>query len=427
MLRFTAALLAFAAAVFAEVRPMTMRQAVETALKQNSDTALARLDEEKARQGVRLARDPFIPQIGVGSGLAYSNGFPMSIEGSAPSIVQAQATQYLFNRPQMYAIAQAKENAKGAATAVTAAQDEIAYRTAALYLDAERAARVGELARKDAESLTRVLEAVQTQVKEGRALPLAAKQAEFSAAQARAAAEALADEQATAETALALVLGFGAEDRVRPAVETRPAPAIPESEALAISAALESNKQLKQLESQVAAKELQMKGEKAARLPRADLVAQYAVLGRFNNYDRFYNAFQRNNGQIGVSLQLPILPGPGISARVAQTTSDVARLKIEQRNVRNRLSADLQAAFRDIRKADTAAEVARLDLEAARERLSVALAQMQEGRVSLRDVEEARVVENGKWMAFYDAQYAAEKAKWNVLRLTGGLTAEVRK
>jgi hypothetical protein len=52
---------------------------------------------------------------------------------------------------------------------------------------------------------------------------------------------------------------------------------------------------------------------------------------------------------------------------------------------------------------------------------------MQEGRASLRDVEEARVVENGKWMTFYDAQYAAEKAKWNLLRLTGGLTAEVRK
>src|SRR6202521_3428580 len=92
----------------AEVFPMTLREAVATALKQNPELTLARLDEEKARVGVRLARDPFTPRIVVGSGLAYSNGFPMSIEGSAPSVVQANATQFLFNRPQSYAVAQAQ-------------------------------------------------------------------------------------------------------------------------------------------------------------------------------------------------------------------------------------------------------------------------------------------------------------------------------
>jgi outer membrane protein TolC len=86
---------------------MTLRQAVEAALKQSPDIALARLDEEKARQGVRLARDPFVPRVTVGSGLAYSNGFPMSIEGSAPSVVQAHASAFIFNRPQSFTVAQA--------------------------------------------------------------------------------------------------------------------------------------------------------------------------------------------------------------------------------------------------------------------------------------------------------------------------------
>jgi len=43
----------------------------------------------------------------------------------------------------------------------------------------------------------------------------------------------------------------------------------------------------------------------------------------------------------------------------------------------------------------------------------------------LRQVEEARVLENQKWIAFYDAQYAVEKARWNVLRLTGELVTSV--
>src|SRR5580693_8974156 len=143
-------LIAFVCSLQAEVHPMTLRQAVETALKQNPDITLARLDELKARQGVLVARDPFTPHLIIGSGLAYSSGFPMSIEGSAPSVVQANIVADLFNRQQSLAVAQAKENARGAALGVTSKRDEVVFRTAFLYLDAERAGRLGEFARKQA-------------------------------------------------------------------------------------------------------------------------------------------------------------------------------------------------------------------------------------------------------------------------------------
>ncbi|MGB7718967.1 MAG: TolC family protein, partial [Bryobacteraceae bacterium] len=210
-----ASFLGLACLLRAEVRPMTLRQAVETALKQNPDIALSRLEEESARQAVRVAKDPFTPRLTVGSGLAYSNGFPMSIEGSAPSIVQGRAIQDLFNRPQSFAVAQAKENARGAALSVVGKRDEVAYRTASLYLDAERAARIGALARKDAESLDKVLETVRALVREGRALPLAEKQAALDVARARQTAESLEADQATAETDLAIAIGLSADERVR--------------------------------------------------------------------------------------------------------------------------------------------------------------------------------------------------------------------
>jgi outer membrane protein TolC len=241
----------------------------------------------------------------------------------------------------------------------------------------------------------------------------------------RALAASLEDEQAASETALALALGFPAEDRVRPVEEQRPAPALPESEPAAIAAAQKSSNDLRRLESQIAAKQLEIRGAQADRLPRADLVAQYGMLARFNNYAEFFQKFQRNNVQVGVALQLPVLLGPGVSARVAQATADIGRFKIEYANARNKISSDLQASFREVKKAETAAEVARLDLDVAREQLSVNLAQMQEGRVLLRQVEESRVIENDKWIAFYDAQYNIEKARWNVLRLTGELTGAI--
>jgi outer membrane protein TolC len=412
--------LAVAGFLRAETHPMTLRQAAEAAMKQNPDVFLAHMEEDKARAGVRIARQPFMPRVVVGSGLAYSDGFPMSIEGSAPSVMQANAVATIFNRPLSFQVAQAKEDARGAAIAVTAKRDEVAYRITALFLEAERAARLGSLARKAVESQQTVLDTVHAQVAEGRALPLAEKQAALALARASQAAENLDDAQAAAETSLAIALGFSAQDRVHPAERDRPLPALPESQDRAIQTALDSNVELRQLQSQLMSKELERRGQKAGRLPRMDLVAQYGMLAQFNNYSEFFQKFQRNNVELGVSFQLPLF-SPAVGAQVSQTDADLNRLRVEMTSARNRIAADIQESFREVRKAETAANVARLDLEVARAQLDVTLAQMREGRAPLRQVEEARLLENDKWMAFHDAQFTVEKARWNVLRFTGGL------
>lgn len=414
------------AGAHAEVHVLTLRQTVELALKQNPDLALARLDELKANQEIRVAKDPFSPRIHVGSGLAYSSGFPLSIEGAAPSIVQARASQFLVNRQQHYLIAQARENARGAGFATSAKQDEIAFRTTSVFLDAERAARVSQMARKQVEALEKVQQAVRGRVEEGRELPIEAKRAALNLARARQAVELLESDQATAETSLAMLLGFSAEDRVRGPEQDRDAPELPSSENAAVESAIRSSKELRRLESAVASKGLEARAQKAARLPRIDLVAQYGLFARFNNYEDFFRRFQRHNGQVGVSFQIPLLAGPGVSALAAQAEGDAARVRVEMNATRNRITQDTKQSFRDLQKAGTGREVARLDLDLAREQLSITLALMGEGRASMRQVEEARFVENEKWIAFYDAQYAVERAQWSLLRQTGELLAALR-
>jgi outer membrane protein TolC len=426
MSKLTVFLLALAALGRAEVHSLTLRQTIELAVRQNPDVAIARLEEAKARAAIRAARDPFLPRLTAGSGMAYTNGFPSSIEGSAPSIVQAVAQQYLFNRPQSLEVARAREIARGAAIAVAGQRDEVLYRATALYLDAERAARVGALARTAIERQQAVLDSIRAQIAEGRALPLAEKQAELALARDRQAVESVDDEQAAAETALALALGFPAEDRVRAVVQERPSPPLPASEQQAADAALAANGELRRLESAIAAKQLEMRGAAAARLPRVDLVAQYSMLAKFNNYTEYFSHFQRNNGELGVSFQVPLLV-PGVGSATAQGQADLSRLRIQLSTARNRIVSDLAESLRAARRAQTAADVARLDLEVAREQITVSLAQFQEGRQTMRQVEEARLAENDKWIAFYDAQYALEKARWNVLRWNGGLIESAAK
>ena len=65
-----------AVGLLAEVRTLTLRQAVELALEQNPDLALARLDEKKAEQAVRLAKDPFTPRWWLAAVWPTAAGFP---------------------------------------------------------------------------------------------------------------------------------------------------------------------------------------------------------------------------------------------------------------------------------------------------------------------------------------------------------------
>ena len=82
--------LLFTAFLRAETITLTLKEAVNRALQESPDIMLARLDEQKALLNVRVVKDPFSPKVGMGSGVAYTNGYPLSIEGSGPSIVQAR-------------------------------------------------------------------------------------------------------------------------------------------------------------------------------------------------------------------------------------------------------------------------------------------------------------------------------------------------
>jgi len=93
----------------------------------------------------------------------------------------------------------------------------------------------------------------------------------------------------------------------------------------------------------------------------------------------------------------------------------------------NRIISEIQKTFRDVKKAETAAGVARLDLEVAQEQLAVILAQVEEGRATRKQAEEAQVAETDKRVAFQDSQYALEKSRWSLLHASGGLIAWLEK
>lgn len=422
---FATGVFATTGAAWAEVHPLTLRQAVETALRENPDLVLARLDEQRALAGIRVAKDPFFPKVFAGSGDAKTWGYPGSIEGAAPSIVQTRTDMTLFNRPKSYEVARAKENARGAAIGVESKSEEAAYQTASAFLDAEQMRQSAESLRLEVESLQRVSEAIKLRVEEGRELAIENKRVAVDLARARQRLDGLTGDLDYAEASLAVVLGFPAGDRVQPLEDESKRPEIPESEEAARELALQNSREIRRLESELEAKGFEVRGYKSARLPVVDFVGQYSLFDK-SIYQQYFPHIQRNNGQLGVSVQVPLLIGSGSKGLLTQAETDVLQLRAQVNQTRNRIGLETQKSYQDLKKAEGASEVAKLDLDYAREQVSVLLAQFGEGRIPRQRVDDARLNEQEKWIAFYDAQHAQEKARLNVLRQTGTLLAALR-
>ena len=415
-----------AISLFAETRTLTLKQAVELALDQSPDLVLARLDELKANQAVRAARDPFIPKVYVGSGLAYTYGFPMSIDGSAPSIVQARGVASLYDKTKSLKLAEERENVRTAKVTVEGRREEVAERVALAYLEADRAARLARVAGKQVDALTQVLESIKAKVSEGRAIRLDEMRADLERERSRERARLLEGDARFAQTQLSLLVGGSADDRIEPNPELAPIQGMPESETAAVTQALESSNELKRLQSSLLAQGFNLQLQRAARLPKIELVAQYGLFAKFNNFDQYFNRFQRNNAQIGLSFQLPVLAGTAASAATATAQAESNRLRAELGRVRNRTSYATQRAYQAVTNAERGRELARLELELQRENVAVTLARQEGGRATLADVEQARFNEGERWIGYYDAQYQLERAKVALLRWSGALLVALR-
>src|SRR3984957_17269864 len=355
-MRFLVVLCVFVVSAGAETKTMTLRQALDRALEQNPDVLLARLDQQKARDQILIAKDPFYPKVYGGGGFAWTNGSPVSIDGNPPSIFQARTDMTLFDRAQSYKVAEAKEGLRGSAIDVTKQQEEAAYRVALLFLDSEQAAHSFDAAQQQIENFTKVKGLMDARVEEGRELPIEARKAKLNVDRAKHQADVLHENLIVAETGLAQVLGLGPDDRVRAAEEERAAIALPVSEDASIEEALEHSPELRRLESNMEMKTLEIKGYHAARLPKVDL---------------------------GASVTIPLLIGRTARAYSSQAEADVAKLRVEVARTRSRITADLRRAYEEVKSSDSARELAHDDLLLTREELDVDLAQAEEGRLPL--------------------------------------------
>jgi outer membrane protein len=414
-----------AGAAIAEVHSLTLPQALEIASRQNPDVALARLDQQRAEDGIKVAHDPFVPKVYGGSGLAYTYGYPNAINGNAPSLFEARTEMSIYNRPQSYQLAAARETARGSQLGTQAKGDEVAYQAADLFLSASEAERERHTISEQVPSLQQVVQATTAGVNEGSDLPIELKRARVNLAVSQQRLESTGLDQDYYEMMLAVALGYPASDRVKPVDTDISLPLAPESEDQATDMALRNNRELRQMQSNVLAKQLELRSYKSSRLPQVSLVAQYALFAKYN-YESYFQKFQRNNFQIGAAVTIPLLIGSASQGLAEQALTDMQKIRIQMDQVRNRIITETRRSYQQWKKAESFRDLVRMQLDLAREQMTVYLAQNAEGRVPIRTVEQARLEESDRWIDFYVAETQVKRTQLAILREMGTLLAAMR-
>jgi outer membrane protein TolC len=114
---------------------VSLKRAVELALAHSPAAAQASADNQRAFASYREAKNQYLPQLVVGSGLGDSWGYPLSLEGSAPSLVNINAQSTLFNPALRDFIHAANLEYKAVEEGTKDRRDQIAQDTVLTYME----------------------------------------------------------------------------------------------------------------------------------------------------------------------------------------------------------------------------------------------------------------------------------------------------
>jgi len=166
------------------------------------------------------------------------------------------------------------------------------------------------------------------------------------------------------------------------------------------------------------------RGEHRSMWPTVDFAAQYAVLAKFNNYQKFFqpNSFQRNNASIGTVIRFPFF-SPTQRSRARAADYDALRAKHEVETTRNQVSAQTLKLQRSVEQLAAAQDVAELEYEVAKSNLDAVQIRVDAGTANLHDEDDARNQANERYDTLQDTRFELQRARIALLRATGDLTS----
>ena len=405
------------ATLAAETLPL--KRAVELALSHSTTAGVASADEQRAFASYREARNQFIPQFIVGSGLGKSWGFPLSLEGSAPAIVNLNSQSALINPALRDFAHAAKTEWKATSVRTKDQRNQVIQDTVLSYAELSKwETLLNHLHQEQADAI-KMEQIVNQRIQEGVDNPLTRNKAHLTTARVRL---RLAEAQGAIDVLrnrLSQLTGLPASSIETAPESMPPLPEVKQEDDLS-GKAVQTSPAVQAAETRATAQDFRARGEHRAMWPSVDFAAQYAMLSKYNNYDLFFKTFQRNNATLGVAIRFPFL-SPSQHARAQAADADALRARKEAEAAKNQVSEETLKLQRSVEQLAAAQEVADLEFQVAQSNLEALQVRMDAGTATLHDVEDARGQANQRYNALQDVNFELERARITLLRATGDL------
>lgn len=413
-----------ALALPARAQDFTLQRAIQLALAHSTATGASTADQMHAYEAYMEARSGFIPQVTVGSDVGYAYGFPLSLEGSAPTVFNVTSQSSVLNLAQREFVRAAKAEWRASSAQDRDRRSQVMLDTTLSYAELNKWERELQVLRDQSNVTHNIEYSVLQRVKEGVDSPVDETKARLTSAQVRlriAQAEGSAD---LLRAHLSQLTGIAAQSitTVGDSIPALPTPDPPPSPAPAV-AAVQSNDVVEAAELRARAQLLKAKGEHRALWPSIDFAAQYGLISSaLTNFEQFFriNTFQNQNVTFGLVIRLPFLNfSQKAAARAAD--ADAIRAGKDAQATKDEVSMETLRLQRAVEQAAAARDVADLQNQLAQSGLTTAQTRMQSAVATLNELQNAQFQSDLRSAELMDAQFDLERTQLQLLRATGGL------
>jgi outer membrane protein TolC len=406
-------------ATLGQAEPLPLERAIRLALAHSTTSAIAKADVQRAFASYRELRNNYLPQLTVGSGLGWSYGFPLSIEGAAPALANAVAQSTVFNLSQRQFVNAAKTEWHASEFQDKDQRNAVIQDVALTYAElAKWEARLLRLQQYEAQA-QQMEQAVAERLQAGVDSAVDLNKAKLSSARVRlhrAEARGSAD---VLRRHLSTLTGLPVSS-IELAPETIPAlPPVAAEEDLS-EKAIASSPVIKLAEQHSLAESMRAVGEHRALYPTIDFSAQYARLSTFNNYNQYYKNFQPDNATIGLAFRIPLF-NASQRARAEAAEAEALKAKKQADAARDQVAEETLKLQRAAEQLAAAREVAELEYQLAQAGLDAAQTRVDAKTGTLHELADARVQAAERFLRFQDADFEYQRARMSLLRATGDL------
>lgn len=404
-----------------QAEPLPLDRAIRLALAHSTGSAIANADVQRSFASYRELRNNFVPQLVAGSGLGWTYGYPLSIQGSPPSLLDVVAQSSIFNPAQRQFLGAAKIDWQAAQFQDKDQRNAVIQDVALTYAElAKWEARLARLQDYEAEA-QKLEQAVTARLQEGVDSAVDLNKAKLGAARVRlhqAEARGSAD---VLRRHLSTLTGLPVSS-IELAPETIPAlPSVAPQEDLS-EKAVASSPALKFAEQHSLAESMRAAGEHRSLLPTIDFSAQYARFSTFNHYAEYLpkGTFQPDNATIGLALRIPLF-NASQRARSDAAAAEALKAKKQAEATRNQVAEETLKLQRAAEQLAAAREVAELEYQLAQSGLEAAQTRVDAKTGTLHELADARVQAAERFLLFQDADFEYQRVRMNLLRATGDL------